>query len=116
MRGERVSEETKGWFAGPWNSGLSISVGFANAGIDEPHAHTRVTEIYLIARGSSSIRVEHQTFELQEGDALFIDPGEAHTFLAHSDDYLHYVIHSPGMAGEEAAAEKELVPRARLGL
>jgi quercetin dioxygenase-like cupin family protein len=55
-----------------------------------------VTEIYLVARGSSSVRVEQETFELREGDALIIEPGEAHTFLANSDDYLNFVIHTPG--------------------
>lgn len=116
MRRERISHDAKGWYLGPWDSDLAVSVGFASAGVDEPHVHARVTEIYLVARGSSSIRVEKETIELSEGDALVIDPGEAHTFLGNSDDYLHFVIHTPGMAGDEAAKEKELVPRSRLGL
>lgn len=116
MRRVRISGDAKGWFAGPWNSDLDISVGFANSGIDDPHAHTRVTEIYLVAHGSSSIRVEEETIELREGDALIIDAGEAHTFLGNSEDYLHFVIHTPGLSGEKAAREKELVSRARLGL
>jgi hypothetical protein len=45
-----------------------------------------------------------------------IEPGEAHTFLANSDDYLHFVIHTPGVPSEEVAREKRLVSRARLGL
>ncbi len=36
----------KGWYVGPWNSDLPIAIGYANAGIDEPHAHTQITEIY----------------------------------------------------------------------
>jgi mannose-6-phosphate isomerase-like protein (cupin superfamily) len=116
VRRERVSGEAKGWFAGPWNSDLAISVGFANAGIDEPHVHSRVTEIYLVARGAASIRVEWETLELAEGDALIIEPGEAHTFLASSDDYVHFVIHAPGMSGDDATNEKQAVPRSRLGL
>lgn len=116
MRRERLTREAKGWFAGPWDSGLDISVGFANQGVDEPHVHVRITEIYLIARGSSSIRVESETVELESGDILIIEPGEAHTFLASSDDYLHFVVHSPGLAGAEARADKQLVPRSRLGL
>jgi hypothetical protein len=43
----------KGWYAGPWNSSLPISIGYANTGIDQPHWHRQVTEIYLIARGSA---------------------------------------------------------------
>src|SRR6266536_2491562 len=41
--------------------------------------------------------------------ALIIDPGEAHTFLTSSDDYLHFVIHAPGLVGDEARREKHLV-------
>ena len=84
--------------------------------MDEPHVHSRITEIYLIARGSSAIRVDQETIELSEGDALIVEPGEAHTFLGSSDDYLHFVIHSPGLAGDAARLEKRLVPRSRLGL
>ena len=76
----------------------------------------RITEIYLVARGTSSIRVEHETVELREGDALIVEPGEAHTFLDSSGDYLHFVIHAPAVAGETAQGEKQLVPCSRLGL
>src|SRR5690348_8939973 len=52
MRQERTTADAKGWFAGPWDSDLAVSVGFANAGIDEPHVHAEVTEISLVARGT----------------------------------------------------------------
>jgi mannose-6-phosphate isomerase-like protein (cupin superfamily) len=116
MRRERVTDDAKGWFAGPWDSDLRVSIGFANEGVDEPHLHTRITEIYLVARGSSSIRVERETIDLDEGDVLIVEPGEAHTFLTASAGYLHFVIHTPGLAGEEARDEKQIVPRSRLGL
>ena len=54
--------------------------------------------------------------ELREGDALIVEPGEPHTFLGNSPDYLHFVVHSPGVAGETSRAEKKLVPRSDLGL
>jgi hypothetical protein len=50
------------------------------------------------------------------GDVLAIEPGEAHTFLDSSDDYLHFVVQTPSLESEEAAADKEIVERARLGL
>jgi mannose-6-phosphate isomerase-like protein (cupin superfamily) len=106
----------KGWYAGPWNSDLPISIGYANAGIDEPHLHRRITEIYLITTGSSVIRVEGETITLSTGDMLIVEPGEAHTFLSSSSDYFHFVIHIPGISGEEARSEKTRVSRARLGL
>jgi len=106
----------KGWYVGVWNSALSISVGYANIGIDEPHVHSQIAEIYLAARGTAQIRVEQETFALAAGDMITIEPGEAHTFLASSPDYFHFVIHTPGLTGETARAEKSVVSRSRLGL
>ena len=117
MRFEQANlAEDKGWYAGPWNSGLPISIGFANKGVDEPHVHSLITEIYLVARGTAEIRLEQQTMTLSAGDMLALDPGEAHTFLSSSPDYYHFVIHTPGLAGEQARTEKSLVPRLRLGM
>ncbi len=117
MRLERTSSSAaKGWYAGPWNSALPISVGYANAGVDEPHVHTQISEIYLVARGTALLRIEQQTVALAAGDMLVVEPGEAHTFLESSPDYFHFVVHAPGLAGDAARAEKSPVPRARLGL
>ncbi|MBN1977919.1 MAG: cupin domain-containing protein [Anaerolineae bacterium] len=106
----------KGWYVGPWNSDLAVSVGYANAGVDEPHMHSRITEIYLVARGTSEIRVEQETIVLEAGDVIVVEPGEAHTFLSNSPDYFHFVAHVPGLSGAEARAEKSPVQRSRLGL
>ena len=38
----------KGWYAGPWNVDRAVAVGWASAGIDAPHEHARMTEIYLV--------------------------------------------------------------------
>lgn len=98
--------QAKGWLAGPWNSSLGISIGYANAGINEPHLHRSVTEIYLVAKGSAVVRVEQEVLTLREGQMLVIEPGEAHTFLSNSPDYLHFVVHTPGLAGEAARKDK----------
>lgn len=106
----------KGWSLGPWDSDLPVSVGYANQGIDEPHVHGRVTEIYLVAHGTSVIRIEETSITLVPGDILVVEPGEAHTFLESSPDYLHFVIHVPGLTGEAARTDKSPVSRGRLGL
>jgi len=105
----------KGWYAGPWNAALAVAVGYANAGIDEPHRHVRTTEISLVARGWSEVRIEGKTVRLVAGDAPIVEPGEAHTFLASSPDYLHFVVHTPGLPQDEARADRVPVPRERLG-
>jgi mannose-6-phosphate isomerase-like protein (cupin superfamily) len=117
MRIERANTALdKGWYAGPWNSALAISVGYATVGLNEPHRHTQISEIYLVARGTSVLRVEHTTVSLSAGDMIVLEAGEAHTFVESSPDYFHFVIHTPGLAGPAARAEKEFVTPAHLGL
>lgn len=117
MRIERADPTAaKGWYAGPWNSELAVAVGYANEGIDDPHVHTRVTEIYLVARGTSTMRVREETVTLATGDMLVVEPGEAHTFTSSSPGYLHFVIHTPALPAGEVRAERRAVPRAELGL
>ena len=117
MRIEKADpQKMKGWFLGPWNSELDIAVGYANQGIDEPHIHHRITEIYLIARGEAQIRINEQTIIIREGDMLLVEPGEAHTFLSNSPDYYHLVIHTPGLNEADVAEERELIDRSKLGI
>jgi len=106
----------KGWYAGPWNSPLSASVGYANQGIDDPHVHTRITEVYLVARGSSVIRVGRESIALEAGDMIMVEPGEPHTFVSSSPDYFHFVLHVRGLQGDEARAEKHPISRSQLDL
>ncbi len=117
MRLERADLTVeKGWYLGPWNSDLRVSVGWATTGIDAPHYHERMTEIYLVARGTATARVTGETIALRAGDVLAFAPGEAHTFLARSADYLHFVIHTPALPDGEARADHIGVARDRLGL
>ena len=117
MRKEKANPGVdKGWFTGPWNSNLQIAVGYANRGVDEPHLHTHITEIYLATKGTAEVRVERETLVLTAGEMLAIDPGEAHTFLSSSPDYFHFVVHAPALSAEQARVEKVPVPRSRLGL
>lgn len=117
MRIEKADPNiAKGWYLGPWNAELDISIGYANDGVDEPHLHQRITEIYLIARGTVEMRVERETIHLSAGKVIVIEPGQAHTFLSSSPDYFHFVLHVPGLEGEAARRDKEVVPRSRLGL
>ncbi|HUP28261.1 MAG TPA: cupin domain-containing protein [Chloroflexia bacterium] len=116
MRIERADpRKPKGWYLGPWNSDLGISVGYANQGIDEPHLHRQTTEIYMVGRGTSEMQVGHELVTLSEGDIIVVQPGEAHTFLSSSADYFHFVMHIPGLQGDEAHADKVAVDARLLG-
>jgi len=106
----------KGWYFEPWNAELPVSIGYAHEEIDDPHVHQRTTEIYLVARGTSQLRVEQKTISLGPGDVAVIEPGEADAFLTSSSDYLHFIAHVPDLADAEAKDEKQEVSRARLEL
>ncbi len=115
MRVERADPAArKGWSAGPWNAALTVAVGYATEGIDEPHLHASVTEIFLVARGWSEARIERETVRLAAGDILIVEPGEVHTFLASSPDYFHFVVHVPTLPPDDARADRVPVPRERL--
>ena len=117
MRIEKANPHiAKGWYLGPWNAELPISIGFANTGVDEPHLHRRIAEVYLVARGWVELRVERETILLEPDDIVVVEPGEAHTFLACSPDHFSFVLQVPGLQGEGARQDKVPVPRARLGL
>lgn len=117
MRLERVDPASpKGWLAGGWDSSLPVSVGFATEAIDDAHVHAEVTEVFLVAKGRAKARVRSADVELVAGDVLILEPGEAHTFLHASDDYLHFVVHAPALTAEHARAERSSVPRTDLGL
>ena len=113
MRLEKpLSNVAKGWYFGPWNTDSTISVGYANEGVDEPHYHRRMTEIYLMARGVATMQVDGRPVALEAGDVIVIEPGEVHTFLHASPDHFHFVIQTPGLAGDEAVADKVVIATA----
>jgi mannose-6-phosphate isomerase-like protein (cupin superfamily) len=58
-------------------------------------------EIYLVARGRSVAVVEDQQVELRAGDMLVVEPGESHTFIESSSDYLHFVVQAPFVKGDK---------------
>lgn len=97
-----TSSSGKGWFAGPWNSGVPVAVGWADRGVDDPHRHSQMHEIYLVARGQSRALVDGVEVQLTAGDMLAVEPGESHTFIASSADYLHFVIQAPFVPGDKA--------------
>ena len=98
-------DKPKGWFYGPWNSNVPIPVGYANEGINEKHVHRQMYEIYLVACGSSTAEVNGERVMLRAGDVLVVEPGETHTFLESSADYLHFVIQTPFVKGDKVGVE-----------
>ena len=94
------AQPPKGWYTGLAQPGLP-SIGFANQGINERHMHRELCEVYLVARGSSTIVVDHQRITLQAGDVIVVEPGQVHTFVENTPDYFHFVLHCPPARGDK---------------
>lgn len=97
------SPDGKGWYVGPWDSGLPVAVGWADRGVDVPHRHELMNEIYLVARGESVAEVAGREVRLGVGDVLVVEPREAHTFVSSSEDYLHFVVQTPFIGGDKTS-------------
>ncbi len=100
----RERQAVKGWWAGPWNASIPLAVGYANAGVDEPHYHAEMVEVYLVAQGRSTAVVGEQRIALEAGAVLIVEPGEVHTFLESSSDYYHFVVQAPVVVGDKHLA------------
>lgn len=98
------STPDKGWYVDLFRPELP-AIGFANAGINEPHYHNVLREVYLVARGSSTMIIDGMEVVLNAGDVIVLEPGELHTFVRNTDDYFHFVLHCPMVRGD-----KVLVP------
>lgn len=94
-------QQVKGWFFGPWNSAVPVPIGYATQGIDQPHYHEQLFEIYLVAQGWSTVVLEGEEHTLRQGDVLVVEPKEVHTFAACSADYVHFVVHAPFVPGDK---------------
>ena len=101
----RNKDAPKGWFVGPWNSPDPVPIGYANCGVDETHFHAQMYEIYLVAEGTSTAQVNGERVTLRAGDVLVVEPGEVHTFLDSSEDYLHFVVHAPFVPNDKVTVE-----------
>lgn len=69
-----------------------------------------------MARGTSEMRVERETITLKTGDMIVVERGEAHTFVSSSPEHFHFVVHVPGLTGDEGRRNKPQAPRSRPGL
>ena len=98
------SKPAKGWYSALFHSSLP-AIGFANQGIDERHCHHELYEVYLVARGSSTIMVNGTSISLSAGDVIVVEPGEVHTFVENTPDYFHFVLHCPPIRGDKVVID-----------
>jgi len=90
----------KGWYRELTHPALPF-IGYANQGINEPHLHRELCEVYLVASGSATIIVNDNSVTLYAGDVIVVEPGEVHTFVESTPDYFHFVLHCPPVKGDK---------------
>ncbi len=96
-----IDRSGKGWFAGPWDGEVPVALGYADTGVNELHVHQSMYEIYFVARGTSVALVNGVPVNLNPGELLVVEPGEVHTFIESSRDYLHFVVQTPFVEGDK---------------
>jgi mannose-6-phosphate isomerase-like protein (cupin superfamily) len=96
MRLLSVGDDPKGWIAGPWESELSVGIGWSVQASKESHRHTNVTEVYLVAAGSAVAVVGGEELPITTGDVLIIEPQEVRSFRSSSPDFRSFVLHIGG--------------------
>ncbi len=62
-----------------------------------------MNEVYLVARGHRLAEVDGKRIRLQAGDMLVVEPGERHTFIESSHDYLRFVVQAPFTPGDKVS-------------
>jgi quercetin dioxygenase-like cupin family protein len=92
----RAGDDAKGWLAGPWESSLPVSIGYATEGVDAPHRHAAVTEVFLVAAGEVTAVVDGTEARLAAGAVLIVEPDEVRSRVASSDDFRCFVLHVGG--------------------
>jgi uncharacterized cupin superfamily protein len=74
VRRWKVGTDAKGWLVGPWDGTAPVAVGYANVAVDEPHAHRETTELFLVARGTVTVRSADGIDVVEAGEVIAFSP------------------------------------------
>jgi mannose-6-phosphate isomerase-like protein (cupin superfamily) len=56
------------------------------------HYHEDMQEVFIILNGQVTMQIEHDTVELNAGDAVFIEPREVHKMTNRSAEDVFYIV------------------------
>ncbi len=103
MKSAQLKDMVKGWFVGAFDPTLAktdqfeVAVKEYRAGeVEAKHYHKIATEITVIVRG----KVTMCGREWSDGDMIYLDPGEATDFIAHTD-VITVVVKFPSVANDK---------------
>lgn len=91
----------EGWRLG--DSGLPIQVGIKTGAtpFGGRHAHRTMAEYFLLLEGALRLQVNGETVEMEKGDLVVAEPGEAHEVLQASADALLLLLMPPPVANDK---------------
>ena len=91
----------EGWRLDEAGMPIQVGVKFGTSPFGKGHLHRTMAEYFLLVAGSMKISVAGQTLEIEKGDLLVVEPGEAHEVLGCSPDALLLLMMPPPVSGDK---------------
>lgn len=93
--------QKEGWHLA--GSGLPIQLGI-KPGVSSfggKHLHKTMAEYFLVLEGELKLQVDEQILEMEKGDLVVVEPGEAHKVLYASADALLLMLMPPDVPNDK---------------
>jgi quercetin dioxygenase-like cupin family protein len=106
MRIIRHVLQKEGWHLA--EAGLPIQVGVKSGAtpFSGKHLHRTMAEYFVLLAGELRLQVEKETVEVQKGDLVVVEPGEAHEVFHASPDTLLLLLMPPPVPGDKVELEE----------
>jgi mannose-6-phosphate isomerase-like protein (cupin superfamily) len=71
----------------------SLSLHMMQSGKEgDSHEHEELEQVYYFTQGHCKMKIADRIYEVREGDAVHIPPGNAHQLINDSDDWVQHLI------------------------
>jgi len=86
MRILRQLLKKEGWHFAETDLPVQIGVKSAETPFGGKHLHKTMVEYFLLLEGNLRLQVNDEILEMEQGDLILVEPGEAHQVLHGSPD------------------------------
>lgn len=62
------------------------------------HSHEDQEQVYYFIRGSGQMKLDGETFDVKEGDAVYIPPRVKHQFINNTEDWCEHLLVTANVA------------------
>lgn len=91
----------EGWRLGEAGMPIQVGVKFGSSPFGKKHLHKNMAEYFLLLAGDLRLGVNGKVLEVEAGDLVVIEPGEAHEVLAASADARLLLLMPPPVANDK---------------